>query len=114
MNRVTLRPWRRPSYVVLASLFVVSALGCSGGSRNEKTATGDQKTHAPANVVPGSYEDWCGEHGVAESACTRCNPSLIPAFKATSDWCNQHGLPESQCLACNPGLEIRRPPKPGA
>jgi len=24
----------------------------------------------------------CGEHGVPEAACTRCNPALIPAFKA--------------------------------
>jgi hypothetical protein len=46
--------------------------------------------------------------------CTRCNPTLAAAFKATNDWCGEHGLPESQCLACNPGLKIVRPPKPGA
>lgn len=67
--------------------------------------------HAPANVQPGSHEDWCGEHQVPESLCTRCNPSLVPAFKATGDWCAEHGLPESQCLACNPELKIERPPK---
>ena len=69
-------------------------------------------THAPAGVVPGSHEDWCEEHQVPESVCTRCDPSLIPAFKATNDWCDEHGLPESQCLACKPDLEIIRPPKP--
>jgi hypothetical protein len=69
-------------------------------------------SHAPAGVVPGSYEDWCGEHQVPESACTRCNASLIPAFQATNDWCAEHGLPESQCLKCNPNLKITRPPKP--
>jgi hypothetical protein len=68
--------------------------------------------HAAANVVPGSYEDWCSEHAVPESMCTRCNVELVAAFKASGDWCAEHGLPESQCLACNPNLEIKRPPKP--
>lgn len=69
------------------------------------------ETHAAPGVKPGSYEDWCGEHQVPESLCTRCNPSLIAAFKATGDWCAEHGLPESQCLLCNPDLKIERPPK---
>lgn len=67
--------------------------------------------HAPAGYEPGSHEDWCGGHAVPESQCTRCNPSLIPAFKASGDWCAEHGLPESQCLICNPDLKIERPPK---
>ncbi|AUX43415.1 hypothetical protein SOCE26_048630 [Sorangium cellulosum] len=67
--------------------------------------------HAPSDVKPGSHEDWCGEHAVPESQCSRCNPELIPAFKATGDWCAEHGLPESQCLKCNPDLKIVRPPK---
>jgi hypothetical protein len=69
--------------------------------------------HAPADVVPGSHEDWCGEHAVPESQCTRCNAELIAAFKATGDWCEEHGLPESQCLECNPELKIVRPPPAG-
>lgn len=69
--------------------------------------------HAPDGVTPGSHEDWCEEHQVPESMCTRCNPSLIPAFKATGDWCEEHGLPESQCRACNPDLRIERPAKTG-
>lgn len=68
--------------------------------------------HAVKTVKPGSYEDWCGEHAVPESQCTRCNSSLIAAFKATGDWCAEHDLPESQCLLCNPGLKIERPPRP--
>jgi hypothetical protein len=67
--------------------------------------------HARAGVVPGSYEDWCGEHEVRETLCTRCDSSLVPAFKATGDWCAEHGLPESQCRQCNPDLAIARPPK---
>jgi len=43
--------------------------------------------------------------------CTRCNPSLSAAFKATGDWCPEHGLPESQCRICNPDLKIERPPQ---
>ena len=67
--------------------------------------------HAPEGVTPGSYEDWCDEHQVPETMCTRCNPTLIAAFKATGDWCDEHGLPESQCLLCNPDLKIVRPAK---
>jgi hypothetical protein len=70
--------------------------------------------HAPADVEPGTYEDWCGEHEVPESMCTRCNSSLIPAFQATGDWCAEHGLPESQCRACNPDLRIERPARRGS
>ena len=66
--------------------------------------------HAASDVVPGSHEDWCGEHAVPESQCTRCNPELVAAFKATGDWCAEHGVPESQCLKCNPDLKIVRPP----
>lgn len=49
----------------------------------------------------------CGEHGVPEALCTRCNPTLIPAFKAENDWCGGHSLPESQCLICNPELATK-------
>lgn len=56
----------------------------------------------PAGIV---IEPWCAGHGVPESVCTRCNPSLIPEFKAKNDWCAGHGLPESQCVPCNPEVE---------
>ena len=89
--------------------FCFLVLGCADAQKEEESAQ-----HATAGVVPGSYEDWCGEHEVPESQCTRCNPELIAAFQATGDWCQEHGLPESQCLACNPELEIERPAKPEA
>ena len=76
-----------------------------------KAASG---VHAPKNAKPGSYEDWCEEHGVPESLDTRCDKSLIPAFKATGDWCKIHGLPLSQDLKCNPNLKIVRPAKGAA
>lgn len=115
--------WKRVSAALaMAALFAVVACSKEGGEESKaRPATGEaaatSKTeggHAPAGVVPGSHEDWCEEHQVPESQCTRCNPDLIAAFKATGDWCAEHGLPESQCLKCNPELKIVRPAKTGA
>ena len=93
-----------------------SQTGSVGCQKERSEAKADSTSaaraeHAPATAKPGSHEDWCGEHAVPESQCTRCNASLIPAFKATGDWCADHGLPKSQCLKCNPDLKITRPPK---
>jgi hypothetical protein len=102
-------------FSILTALSLLGAASCSKDTpaKPEPTAEAQSKSeHAPANVKPGSYEDWCGEHAVPESQCTRCNKDLIPAFKATGDWCADHGLPKSQCLKCNPDLKITRPPKP--
>lgn len=105
------------SALILSMLFLVGACSKSGGDKDkpaatkEEPATKESGEHAAKNVVPGSHEDWCVEHAVPESQCTRCDPSLTAAFKATGDWCEEHGLPESQCLKCNPDLKIVRPPK---
>lgn len=103
-----------PSLAVVAVIAIGSSLGA--GCRSDTSvppsapeASAGGATHASAGVVPGSHEDWCAEHAVPESMCTRCNASLIPAFKATNDWCAEHALPESQCLKCNPSLVIARP-----
>ena len=87
-------------------LAVVGFAACDKG-----TASPEATGHGVPGAEPGSHEDWCGEHQVAESQCTRCNATLIPVFKASDDWCDTHGLPESQCLACNPDLKIERPAK---
>ena len=42
----------------------------------------------------------CPGHGVPEALCSRCNPALIPGFKAEGDWCAGHAVPESQCMVC--------------
>jgi hypothetical protein len=116
---------RTISTITFLSL-VVAIAGCEKKSASEpesepasestpaasQPAASQPDQHASASVKPGSHADWCGEHGVPESQCTRCNPSLSAAFKATGDWCDEHGLPESQCLACNPDLKIERPPAP--
>ena len=70
---------------------------------------------SPAKAVPAKaplvekvqVADWCKEHGVPESICTRCNEELTPQFQAKSDWCKEHSLPESQCIACHPELEAK-------
>ena len=107
---------------LLGLLSVTAGCGANGSKSVEaetapggatETASPPQGVgHADAAVVPGSYEDWCDEHQVAETQCTRCDPSLVPAFQAANDWCADHGLPMSQCAIHNPNLKIVRPPKP--
>jgi hypothetical protein len=110
----------------LSLLMLVSALflaaGCASKSTPSQSSASATETtpatppagagHAVADVVPGSYQDWCDEHGVPETQCTRCDPSLVPAFQVANDWCAEHGLPMSQCTIHNPSLKIVRPPKP--
>ncbi len=95
-------------FCIGACVAVSFLFGCSNPDQSAKPEPSAAKVastaagHAPAGAKPGSYEDWCGEHAVPESQCTRCNAKLIPAFKASNDWCAEHDLPESQCLKCNP------------
>lgn len=102
----------RAIFIVFAGAHVL--VGCkeapAGDSAKAASVAPDVK-HAPAGAKPGSHEDWCDEHAVPESLCTRCNPKLAAAFKASGDWCEEHGLPESQCKVCHPDLEIQRPAK---
>ena len=106
---------------LVVAVGLVLALGCgrnepasqAAGTKSEQAAEPKEgAAHAASDVVPGSYEDWCEEHQVAESQCTRCDPSLIPAFQAAGDWDADHGLPLSQCRIHDPKLVIVRPPKP--
>lgn len=98
----------------LISIFMLFAFtGCDEPQARSAPDPEPAPVHASPGVQPGSHEDWCGEHQVPESLCSRCNPSLITAFEATGDWCEEHGLPESQCLVCNPDTKIVRPPKLG-
>lgn len=94
--------------ILILGSFVTACKDRAPASTSAPAATAK---HAAPSVKPGSHEDWCAEHQVPESLCTRCNPSLIAAFKATGDWCKEHDLPESQCKICNPNLKIERPPK---
>lgn len=104
---------RTIALALVVSVLSVVSVACTKEAPTTPSSppTATRTTHGAADAVPGSHEDWCGEHAVPESLCTRCNPSLTAAFKATGDWCEAHGLPESQCLACNPDLKIERPQK---
>jgi hypothetical protein len=101
----------RITVVALVLSFLALLAACTGEAPPPEGAAASK--HAPEQAKPGSHEDWCGEHEVPESMCTRCNPALVAAFKATGDWCAEHDLPESQCRLCNPDLKIERPPKEG-
>lgn len=102
-----------PAVVVLASLS-----GLAGCEKRSETAA---KPAPTANQTPTADQtaaaaDWCAEHGVPESICTRCNPKLIAEFKQKGDWCKEHNLPESQCVQCDPTLKEKfeaMAPKPG-
>jgi hypothetical protein len=104
---------RTSSVVALVVLsFTLTACQKQSAPKEPAPTPASDTKHAIDSVKPGSYEDWCDEHQVPETMCTRCNPKLVAAFKATNDWCEEHQLPESQCKLCNPSLKIERPPKP--
>ncbi len=69
-----------------------------GDGHDHGTSTG----HASDTTL----SNWCVEHAVPESNCTRCHPELIDGFKERNDWCAEHGIPESNCRLCNPALRF--------
>jgi membrane fusion protein, heavy metal efflux system len=79
---------------VRAIWWLVVALLASAGCANRETATAAKEASADGEM--------CAEHGVLEAVCTKCNPKLIPVFKAKGDWCEEHGFPESFCPICHP------------
>lgn len=85
------------------ALVLALACGMAGCGEAEKPAAVAAGSPQAASTTP----DWCSEHGVPESVCTRCNASLIAAFKAKKDWCTEHTLPESQCVPCHPELAAK-------
>ena len=59
-------------------------------------------SRASASPTASAAEGRCGEHGVPEALCTKCNPALAVVFKKKGDWCDEHGFPESYCPVCDP------------
>ncbi len=98
---------------VLVALTVVSALLLSGcGESDPATTTAVVEPHDDHDHGAGAAPDghthgawWCGEHGVPEGECARCDTSLIAGFKGKGDWCEEHARPDSQCFVCHPELE---------
>jgi len=87
----------------VATLIVACALAACGGSETAKPAEPAKgaASEKKAPIVPvKTAADWCKEHGVPESVCTKCNADLAKDFKAKGDWCDKHDVPKSWCAAC--------------
>lgn len=91
-----------PAASLLAALLL--ALGCGGAADQH-----GQFSALTANA--GEASDLC-EHRIPAEACVKCNPALIPQFKAVKDWCGPHRVPESQCYKCHPSLSFEPLPEP--
>ena len=99
---------RSLSFGVLA-VSAMSLTGCKNSETAEEASPdattvaaeehGDEE-HGHAEHGHGGW--WCGEHGVPEEVCARCDSSLIAQFKEEGDWCEEHARPESQCFICGP------------
>jgi hypothetical protein len=108
-----MRKTRYGALVVMLLATVVVTGACNrdgdkstgGGNTAAKEAAGRSKPATRPLVPTAKLTDWCPEHGVPESVCTRCNAALIADFKKKGDWCKEHDLPESQCLICHPELK---------
>lgn len=87
----------RVTLLVVACAFFIAA--CRGKAE-EKSATKQGEVRPPTTTAAGS--GMCKEHGVLEAVCTKCNPALIPVFRAKGDFCEEHGFPESFCPICHP------------
>ena len=97
---------RRPIGCLVAAVFSL-AIGCGEpASESKPTPTSGGTPPAPL-IEKTQLADWCAEHGVPESICTRCNKELIAGFKQKGDWCKKHDLPDSQCFVCHPELEAK-------
>lgn len=86
---------------VTIAVVIASFIGFTGCEKKNESAS----KATPTTTQTVAEADWCAEHGVPESICTRCNSKLIAEFKQKGDWCKEHNLPESQCIECNPDLK---------
>ncbi len=83
-----------------AAFVALTAMLGAGCATSRPTTHGSITTLSAASTS--NYER-C-PHKVPKEVCTRCNPDLVPKFKAAKDWCPEHAVPESQCFECHPDL----------
>jgi len=118
-----MRNWACVAVLTAITAGAAAAVGCgqadlsnSVEKKADKRPQGDSKHNYAGR-------DWCREHGVPESECTRCHPQLVAKFKEKGDWCKKHDRPDSQCFLCHPEKEAEfaadyeakygeKPPKP--
>ena len=114
------------SFTMMFLAFALGAtlVGCGGGAAPREQAPDPQAAgapadsdaaegHAAADVVPGSYEDWCDEHAVAESACTRCDAVAHPGVQGDGRLGCRARPAEVPVPHCDPDLKIVRPREAG-
>lgn len=74
---------------------IVAVVAASCGRSESEAPKSEEKSELAEGAM-------CAEHGVLEAICTKCNPKLIPVFKAKGDWCEEHGFPMSVCPVHHP------------
>ena len=90
-----------PTLMVMAVLAGVGWYGHHSGWKLPKFS-------ALAGNDANKREDWCEEHGVAESQCVECRPDLMPKEKDYG-WCGEHGV--ANCPWCHPEVaQLKQPP----
>ncbi len=90
------------SRIAATLLLIVALAACACGGGKTEVAESGKKQPSSEAPRPAAEGVLCKEHGVLEAVCTKCNPALIPVFKAKGDWCEEHGFPESFCPICHP------------
>ena len=90
-----------PSLMVMALLAGIGWYGHHSGWKLPKFS-------ALAGSDAARRDDWCEEHGVAESQCVECHPDLLPRGKDYG-WCDKHGV--ADCPLCHPEVaQLIQPP----
>ena len=91
------------SRLLVALLLPLLAAACRESGSDAQDS--GQKAQAAASASD-PRAGRCREHGVPKPLCTKCNPALIPVFKARGDWCGKHGFPKSFCPVCDPNAQF--------
>ncbi len=74
-----------PTAIVLTALSGLAWWGHHSGWKLPKFST-------LTGSAAAENDDWCPAHGVPESLCVECSPTLMPAAKQYG-WCEKHGIP---------------------
>jgi hypothetical protein len=95
----------RSAPTILAAILALT-VGCGQPAETPETTSPTATTTAETSGHEhGGW--WCGEHGVPEDVCARCNSKLAAEFQRKGDWCADHERPKSQCFVCDPALADR-------